>query len=55
MNFGQVLIDVKLAVNGACPVHFYGQPAMAIKPMQLLEKLREIATDRHGINTNRKR
>jgi 2-oxoglutarate ferredoxin oxidoreductase subunit alpha len=22
MNFGQVLIDVKLAVNGACPVHF---------------------------------
>jgi len=41
LNFGQVLIDVKLAANGACPVHFYGQPAMPIKPMQLLAKLEE--------------
>ena len=42
MNFGQVLIDVKLAINGACPVHFYGQPAMAIKPMQLFQRLKKI-------------
>ncbi len=48
MNFGQILIDVKLAANGACPVHFYGQPAMPIKPMQLFKKLRELATDGHG-------
>jgi 2-oxoglutarate ferredoxin oxidoreductase subunit alpha len=45
MNFGQILIDVKLAANGACPVHFYGQPAMPIKPLQLLAKLLEVITD----------
>lgn len=43
MNFGQILIDVKLAANGACPVHFYGQPAMPIKPNELSAKLKEIA------------
>lgn len=48
MNFGQVLIDVKLAVNGACPVQFYGQPAMPIKPLELLAKLEEITADERG-------
>lgn len=50
MNFGQVLIDVRLAVNGACPVHFYGQPAMPIKPSELLTKLKEITAN--GLHTN---
>ncbi len=42
MNFGQVLVDVRLAINGVCPVEFYGQPAAPIKPMALMAQLEKM-------------
>ena len=43
MNFGQILIDVKLAVSGICPISFYGHPAEPIIPTTLLEQVKNLA------------
>ena len=37
MNFGQALVDVRLAVNGRCPVQFLGQPALTV-PVSVVEE-----------------
>lgn len=42
MNSGQMLQDVKLAVNGACPVEFHGRMGgMVPSPEEILEKFEE--------------
>lgn len=43
MNFGQMIEDVKLAVNGKVPVEFFGQPMNAIFPSQILAEIRRVA------------
>jgi 2-oxoglutarate ferredoxin oxidoreductase subunit alpha len=43
MNSGQMVQDVKLAVNGACPVHFTGRMGgMVPSPEEVLEKIESI-------------
>jgi len=45
MNAGQMLNDVKLAVEGRCPVEFYGRLGGVIPlPDEILEALREVAS-----------
>lgn len=44
MNMGQMLEDVKIAVNGACKVDFYGRPAgYYFTPDELLEQFEKAA------------
>ncbi len=44
MSAGQMVEDVKLAVNGACPVHFYGRTGgMLPTPKELYEKIMSVA------------
>lgn len=43
MNFGQALIDVRLAVNGRCPIQFLGQPALTIPVSAVEEAIRAVA------------
>lgn len=43
MNLGQMLEDVKLAVAGKAPVHFYGKPGgVFITPKEVYIKIKEI-------------
>jgi 2-oxoglutarate ferredoxin oxidoreductase subunit alpha len=43
MNMGQMVNDVRLAVEGAAPVHFYGRTGgMAPTPKDVLTKMKEI-------------
>lgn len=43
LSMGQMLYDVRLAVNGRLPVHFYGRTGGVIfEPVELVEKAREI-------------
>jgi 2-oxoglutarate ferredoxin oxidoreductase subunit alpha len=43
MNLGQMLEDVKLAVEGKVPVHFYGKPGgVFITPKEVYLKIKEI-------------
>lgn len=43
LNKGQMLLDVRSAVFGACPVEFYGRPAGGlITPDMMLEKIEEL-------------
>jgi len=43
MSTGQMVEDVRLGVNGACPVYFFGTTGgIAPTPMQIIEKLKEI-------------
>jgi len=46
INFGQVLPDVRLAVDGRCPVRFLGQPAMPIPPAAVEQAIVDIAAGR---------
>jgi 2-oxoglutarate ferredoxin oxidoreductase subunit alpha len=39
INFGQALVDVRLAVNGRCPVQFIGQPAFPVPAKALVEAI----------------
>jgi pyruvate/2-oxoacid:ferredoxin oxidoreductase alpha subunit len=39
INFGQALVDVRLAVNGSCPVQFIGQPAFPVPAKALVEAI----------------
>jgi 2-oxoglutarate/2-oxoacid ferredoxin oxidoreductase subunit alpha len=45
INFGQMLVDVRLAVGDLCPVRFHGQPAQPIRPLALLEELQRIVEE----------
>jgi len=43
MNAGQMLEDVRLAVNGKIPVEFYGRMGGVIpQPSEIVEKLKSI-------------
>ena len=43
MSMGQMIEDVKLAANGACPVHFYGRTGgMVPDPKSILAKIKEV-------------
>ncbi|MBU4129026.1 3-methyl-2-oxobutanoate dehydrogenase subunit beta, partial [bacterium] len=43
MNLGQMVEDVRLAVSGRCPVHFYGRPAGGLPEVEIIiEKIKEI-------------
>ena len=49
MSAGQMVEDVKLAVNGACPVHFYGRTGgMLPTPKELYEQIMAIARGEGG-------
>ena len=44
MSMGQMVEDVKLAVNGKAPVHFFGRTGGIIPtPAEIADKIREIA------------
>lgn len=41
MSMGQMIDDIKLAVNGVCPVHFYGRTGGVVPtPSAILEEIR---------------
>ena len=43
MNLGQMVEDVRLAVNGRCPVHFYGRPAGSLPKIEvIIKRIKEI-------------
>ena len=43
MNLGQMLDDVRLVLNGRCPVHFYGRPGGVVPTVrEIVEKLKAI-------------
>ena len=42
MNLGQMVEDVRLAVSGRCPVHFYGRPAGGLPEVEvIIKKIKE--------------
>lgn len=44
MSMGQMVDDVKLAVNGSCPVEFYGRTGGVIPtPAEVLEQIKKLA------------
>jgi len=44
MSLGQMVDDVKLAVEGRCPVLFYGRPGGGVPgPEQILEKIKQLS------------
>lgn len=46
MSLGQMVQDVRLAVNGRRPVHFHGRPGGAVPtPQELLAKIKQIYAD----------
>jgi 2-oxoglutarate/2-oxoacid ferredoxin oxidoreductase subunit alpha len=46
MNAGQMVEDVRLAINGKCPVHFYGRMGgMIPSPEEVLIKVESIAKE----------
>ncbi|GJQ58801.1 MAG: 3-methyl-2-oxobutanoate dehydrogenase subunit VorB [Candidatus Scalindua sp. AMX11] len=45
MSAGQMIEDVRLSVNGKCPVHFYGRTGGGIpSPKEILNKIIELST-----------
>jgi 2-oxoglutarate ferredoxin oxidoreductase subunit alpha len=43
MNLGQMVEDVRLAVNGRCPVHFYGRSAGSLPEIEtIIKRIEEI-------------
>lgn len=43
MNLGQMVEDVRLAVAGRCPVHFYGRPAGGLPEVEvIIKRIRKI-------------
>jgi 2-oxoglutarate ferredoxin oxidoreductase subunit alpha len=50
MSLGQMVEDVRLAVNGAKPVHFYGRAGgMTPSVREVLEKIRQVASGKGGL------
>lgn len=46
MSMGQMVEDVRLAANGACPVHFYGRTGGMVPVVQdVLAEIKKIATE----------
>ena len=46
MNAGQMVEDVRLAINGKCPVHFYGRMGgMIPSPEEVLTQVESIARE----------
>jgi 2-oxoglutarate ferredoxin oxidoreductase subunit alpha len=46
MNAGQMVEDVRLAINGKCPVHFYGRMGgMIPSPEEVLTKVESLAKE----------
>ena len=44
MSLGQMVEDVRLAVNGKAPVSFYGRPGGGVPTVQqVLEQIRHLA------------
>lgn len=44
MSMGQMVDDVRLAVNGTCPVHFYGRTGgMIPTPSEILEEIKKLS------------
>jgi 2-oxoglutarate ferredoxin oxidoreductase subunit alpha len=53
MNAGQMLEDVRLAVEGRCPVHFKGRMGgMIPSPEEVLEAVEEVA-EKHNVELSR--
>jgi 2-oxoglutarate ferredoxin oxidoreductase subunit alpha len=53
MNAGQMLEDVRLAVEGRCPVHFKGRMGgMIPSPDEVLEAIEAIA-EKHNVELSR--
>jgi 2-oxoglutarate ferredoxin oxidoreductase subunit alpha len=53
MNAGQMLEDVRLAVEGRCPVHFKGRMGgMIPSPDEVLESVEAIA-EKHNVELSR--
>jgi 2-oxoglutarate ferredoxin oxidoreductase subunit alpha len=51
MNAGQMVQDVRLAVNGKCPVHFYGRMGgMIPSPEEVLTQVESIAAKLQIVN-----
>jgi 2-oxoglutarate ferredoxin oxidoreductase subunit alpha len=49
LSTGQMVEDVKLALLGARPIHFYGrQGGMLATPEEVAEQIRAIAAGRSG-------
>ena len=49
LSAGQMVEDVRLAVNGSKPVHFYGRTGgILMTPREVLEKIREILLAKGG-------
>lgn len=43
MNLGQMVEDVRLAVEGRCPVHFYGRPGGSLPEVEvIIKRIKEI-------------
>jgi 2-oxoglutarate/2-oxoacid ferredoxin oxidoreductase subunit alpha len=50
MNAGQMVQDVKLAVNGKCPVHFYGRMGgMIPTPEEVLNKIEALVEEHSAL------
>lgn len=54
MSMGQMVEDVRLAVNGRAPVHFYGRTGgMIPRPNEVLKRVRALAKDPSGKGADR--
>jgi 2-oxoglutarate ferredoxin oxidoreductase subunit alpha len=46
MNFGQMLEDVKLSLNGKTPVHFYGRTGVVPNYDEIILEVKKLASKR---------
>lgn len=54
LNAGQMVEDVRLAINGRAPVHFYGRPGGAIMtPEEVQEKILTVLAPRYSVSRSR--
>lgn len=52
MSAGQMVEDVRLAVEGCCPVHFYGRTGGGVPAsLEIIKKIVEIVPDNRAANT----
>ena len=52
LSLGQMVEDVKLAVEGRCPVHFYGRTGGGVPTsLEIIRKIVEIVPDNRAANT----
>ena len=49
LSAGQMVEDVRLAINGSKPVHFHGRTGgMIMTPREVLEEIRKIFAEKEG-------